>query len=169
MEEEREPLKPKADGSGIPIPNSPVKAGSTPRDYYYTWVQIHSYFFCFLFAFEQVFCGEFSIFRSARSMAGSCTPPFRSYLRIARSGPSAVGLDDGSSSDDDTPQVATVKSISKPKSIPRSVSLPSPVVCNSSWLFHYLTNIESVVLPTPYFSGRLWGIFGYIRQLACAK
>ncbi|XP_059592376.1 probable vacuolar amino acid transporter YPQ1 isoform X3 [Vitis vinifera] len=93
VEEERKPLKPKAGGSGIPIPNTPVKAGSTLRDYYYT---------------------------SARSLAGSTTPPFRSYLRTARSGPSTVGLDNDSSSDDDTTHVASHKTVSKPKPIPRS-------------------------------------------------
>ena len=94
VEEEREPLKPIDGGSGIPIPKGPVKAGSPPRDYYYT---------------------------SARSMAGSSTPPFRSYLRTARSGPSTMGLYNDSSSDDDTTHVASNKSVSKPKPIPRSV------------------------------------------------
>lgn len=62
--------------------------------------------------------------RSARSLAGSATPPNRSYPWSTRSGPSAVGLDNDSSSDDEADNAATSnkKSISQPKPIPRSVS-----------------------------------------------
>ncbi|KAJ6740173.1 SEVEN TRANSMEMBRANE PROTEIN 1-RELATED [Salix purpurea] len=62
VDDDQTPLKPEsADRSGISIPNATPKA--TPRrDFYYM---------------------------SARSMAGSDTPPFRSYLRAAKSGPSA--------------------------------------------------------------------------------
>ncbi|CAM8899967.1 unnamed protein product [Rhodiola kirilowii] len=60
-------------------------------------------------------------FTSARSLAGSSTPPFRSYLRVARSGPSALALSDSSSSDEESmPQVPPKKSATRPKSIPRS-------------------------------------------------
>uniref|UniRef100_A0A7N0ZZS9 PQ-loop repeat family protein / transmembrane family protein n=1 Tax=Kalanchoe fedtschenkoi TaxID=63787 RepID=A0A7N0ZZS9_KALFE len=90
-EEVKEPLKPKPADTGIPIP-APIS--SPRRDYYYT---------------------------SARSLAGSCTPPFRSYLRAARSGPSALALSDHSSSDEETtPQVPSKKSATRPKPIPRS-------------------------------------------------
>lgn len=64
-------------------------------------------------------------FRSARSLAGSGTPPFRSYLRTARSGPSAMGFDNESSSDDEAAAPVTTKSVSQPRPIPRSVSLES--------------------------------------------
>ncbi|KAF2283625.1 hypothetical protein GH714_012505 [Hevea brasiliensis] len=56
---------------------------------------------------------------SARSMASSGTPPFRGYLRNARSGPSAMVLDNESSSDDDAAPVSA-KSVSQPRPIPRS-------------------------------------------------
>ncbi|CAM8921863.1 unnamed protein product [Rhodiola kirilowii] len=60
-------------------------------------------------------------FTSARSLAGSSTPPYRSYLRVARSGPSASALSDVSSSDEEsTPQVTSKKSATRPKPIPRS-------------------------------------------------
>ncbi|CAM8915675.1 unnamed protein product [Rhodiola kirilowii] len=83
-----------------PLKSEPVDAGipiptSSPRrDYYFT---------------------------SARSLAGSSTPPYRSYLRVARSGPSASALSDVSSSDEEsTPQVTSKKSATRPKPIPRS-------------------------------------------------
>ncbi|CAK7339505.1 unnamed protein product [Dovyalis caffra] len=58
---------------------------------------------------------------SARSMAASDTPPFRSYLKVAKSGPSAMGLDNESSSDDEAAAPATVtKTVSQPRPIPRS-------------------------------------------------
>ncbi|KAF7828809.1 putative vacuolar amino acid transporter YPQ2 [Senna tora] len=91
-EEERKPLKQKpGHESGIPIPNGTPKAAPSPRKTY----------------------------RSARSLAGSGTPPFRSYMRIAKSGPSAMGLDSDSSSDDEAPNSHNV-SPSKPRPIPRS-------------------------------------------------
>lgn len=93
-EDVKKPLRPpKTTDAGIPIPNGATR---TPRrrDYYYT---------------------------SARSLAGSATPPIRSYLWPVKSGPSAIGIDDGSSSDDETPETTTTKaSISQPKPIPRS-------------------------------------------------
>ncbi|KAJ4844875.1 hypothetical protein Tsubulata_004370 [Turnera subulata] len=91
----RKPLKPNSDNSGVPIPRATPKA--TPRrEIYYT---------------------------SARSLASSGTPPFRSYLAgAARSGPSALGLDHDSSSDDEAPPVASPKSVSQPRPIPRSVA-----------------------------------------------
>ncbi|KAL3723875.1 hypothetical protein ACJRO7_035964 [Eucalyptus globulus] len=100
--EEKEPLKPKATHqSGIPIPGAAAKAtpvkASPRKEFYYT---------------------------SARSLAGSGTPPFRTYIRVAKSGPSTMQLDSDSSSDDEAAQAAGVpstKSVSKPKPIPRSV------------------------------------------------
>ncbi|KAJ8431579.1 hypothetical protein Cgig2_025621 [Carnegiea gigantea] len=64
--------------------------------------------------------------RSARSLAGSDTPPFRSYLRAGpRSGPSALGHDDHSSSDDEEttpipiPGNGRKTASSQPRQIPR--------------------------------------------------
>ncbi|WOH10688.1 hypothetical protein DCAR_0730158 [Daucus carota subsp. sativus] len=61
-------------------------------------------------------------FTSARSLAGSATPPNRSYLWTARSGPSALTLDGDSSSDDevDAAVMTNKKSKTQPKPIPRS-------------------------------------------------
>ncbi|MCD7448841.1 hypothetical protein HAX54_046934 [Datura stramonium] len=59
-------------------------------------------------------------FTSARSLAGSSTPPFRSNLRPIASGPSAVGLNPDYSSDDDTVDAPLNISVSQPKPIPRS-------------------------------------------------
>jgi len=59
-------------------------------------------------------------------LAGSNTPPFRSYLRAAKSGPSAVGLDNESSSDDEAAApVSATSTVSQPRPIPRSVSIQS--------------------------------------------
>lgn len=55
-------------------------------------------------------------------MAGSATPPFRSNLRPIKSGPSAIGMDNDYSSDDETVEAPPMNSISQPKPIPRSVS-----------------------------------------------
>ncbi|XP_065873429.1 vacuolar lysine transporter YPQ1 [Euphorbia lathyris] len=63
---------------------------------------------------------QFFYYTSARSMAGSGTPPFRSYLRAARSGPSVMGLGDDSSSSDDEAATASPKTTSQPRPIPRS-------------------------------------------------
>lgn len=94
VDDDQDPLKPKsADRSGISIPKASPRA--TPRrDFYYM---------------------------SARSLAGSDTPPFRSYLRTAKSGPSAVGLDNESSSDDEAAAPVSVSNtVSQPRPIPRS-------------------------------------------------
>lgn len=54
-------------------------------------------------------------------MAGNLTPPSRAYMRVAKSGPSAMGLNDDSSSDDDeTPQLPSSNSSTQPRPIPRS-------------------------------------------------
>ncbi|GMI68119.1 hypothetical protein like AT4G36850 [Hibiscus trionum] len=90
VEDEKEPLKPGKDESGIPIP----KARGRPhprREFYYT---------------------------SARSLAGSGTPPFRTYLRVAKSGPSAIALESDSSSEDESAPVSTKKSRTRPRPIP---------------------------------------------------
>ncbi|KAL3583624.1 hypothetical protein D5086_014685 [Populus alba] len=94
VDDDQDPLKPKsADRSGISIPKASPRA--TPRrDFYYM---------------------------SARSLAGSDTPPFRSYLRAAKSGPSAVGLGNESSSDDEAAAPVSVSNtVSQPRPIPRS-------------------------------------------------
>ncbi|KAI5665835.1 hypothetical protein M9H77_15688 [Catharanthus roseus] len=96
-EDLKKPLRPaQSTDSGIPIPNGTTTI-RTPqrRDYYYT---------------------------SARSLAGSATPPFRSYLWPVKNGPSAIGFEDGSSSSEDetTETTPTKTSISQPKPIPRS-------------------------------------------------
>uniref|UniRef100_M4D5F4 Vacuolar amino acid transporter YPQ1 n=1 Tax=Brassica campestris TaxID=3711 RepID=M4D5F4_BRACM len=111
-DEEKKPLNPpKTMGSAISIPGESYKA-SPRKEFYYT---------------------------SARSLAGSGTPPLRtSYFRVAKSGPSAMTIDSGSSSDEDetmsTLPVVTAKTITQPRPIPRqagfgtflaaSVSLP---------------------------------------------
>lgn len=61
-----------------------------------------------------------SYYTSARSLARSSTPPTWSYLRAARSGPSAMVLDGESSSEDEPIEVSSKKSRSKPQLIPRS-------------------------------------------------
>ncbi|KAJ8770661.1 hypothetical protein K2173_021308 [Erythroxylum novogranatense] len=87
---EKEPLKPKSSSdSGIPIP---APKATPRREFYYT---------------------------SARSLAGSDTPPFRTYLRAARSGPSAMELENESSSEDEE-AYAVDKSVNQPRPIPRS-------------------------------------------------
>lgn len=97
-EEEKKPLAHKLGDAAIPIPKASIKA-SPRREYYYT---------------------------SARSLASSGTPPFRTFLREAQSGPSALGLDNDSSSDDEAAAAAPALSSSKnpsasqPRPIPRS-------------------------------------------------
>ncbi|GMH06467.1 hypothetical protein Nepgr_008307 [Nepenthes gracilis] len=93
-EEERKPLMAKAEELGIPIPSAPPRSPAQ-REFYYT---------------------------SARSLAGSDTPPFRSYLRGASSGPSAVGLEESSSSDDERTSVSSSQPASGPNHIPRSAA-----------------------------------------------
>ncbi|KAK9948712.1 hypothetical protein M0R45_004277 [Rubus argutus] len=91
----KKPLNPKLADSGVPIPSASPKA--TPRrEFYYT---------------------------SARSMARSDAPPFRKYMRVARSGPSTVPVDSDSSSEDESAPVTSKNSVttSQPRPIPRSV------------------------------------------------
>lgn len=62
------------------------------------------------------------LYSSARSLAGSGTPPFRTYLRAARSGPSAMAIESDSSSDDEaTVPLRSNKSTTQPRPIPKSV------------------------------------------------
>ncbi|CAN1224835.1 Probable vacuolar amino acid transporter YPQ1 [Linum grandiflorum] len=95
-EDEKQPLREAkaVDESGIPIP---TRAVPVRREFYYV---------------------------SARSLAESGTPPFRNYLRAAKSGPSAVRLihNDSSSSDDESSAAAVSSSSSstQPRPIPRS-------------------------------------------------
>ncbi|KAA0045876.1 putative vacuolar amino acid transporter YPQ1 [Cucumis melo var. makuwa] len=96
VEEEKTPLKGnKGVGyAGIPIPKASPKP--TPRrEFYYT---------------------------SARSLAGSDTPPFRAFLRLPKSGPSALGNDSSSSDEEsDTAAVFSHSAVTQPRPIPRSV------------------------------------------------
>ncbi|MED6139679.1 hypothetical protein PIB30_086075, partial [Stylosanthes scabra] len=94
QDEEKKPLKPKpSHESGIPIPNGTPRAAPR-REYYYT---------------------------SARSLAGSGTPPFRTYMRAVKSGPSAMELNCDSSSDDEASS-SPVPSSTQPRPIPRSAA-----------------------------------------------
>ncbi|KAM3286315.1 putative vacuolar amino acid transporter YPQ2 [Capsicum chacoense] len=102
----KKPLKPeKTRDSGIPIP---VRSTSRRMDFYYT---------------------------SARSLAGSSTPPFRSNLRPIASDPSAVGLNHDYSSDDDTTDPPLNVSVSQPKPVPRSAGYAA-FLATSSGLPH---------------------------------
>ncbi|OAO98843.1 hypothetical protein AXX17_AT4G41970 [Arabidopsis thaliana] len=97
-------------GSAISIPGGSYK-DSSRREFYYT---------------------------SARSLAGSGTPPLRtSYFRVAKSGPSALAIDnDGSSSDEDetmsTCPVITAKTITKPRPIPRQAGFGTFLAASAS-------------------------------------
>ncbi|GAA0165758.1 hypothetical protein LIER_21079 [Lithospermum erythrorhizon] len=92
----------KTDESGVPIPNrrgNSIK-GSPRTEFYYM---------------------------SARSLAGSATPPARSNLWPVRSGPSAVRINDSSSGSDDEgetnrPSTISSNSSSQPTPIPRSAA-----------------------------------------------
>ncbi|AET03980.2 lysosomal amino acid transporter 1 isoform X1 [Medicago truncatula] len=94
-EEEKRPLNPKPSQvySGIAIPNGTQKEAAR-GEYYYM---------------------------SARSLAGSATPPSFTHLRAAKSGPSALEFIHDSSDDDEASQVTSNISTTKPWSIPRSV------------------------------------------------
>ncbi|GMI86423.1 hypothetical protein like AT4G36850 [Hibiscus trionum] len=94
VEDEKEPLKPGKDESGIPIPKVRGRTHHR-RDFYYT---------------------------SARSLAGSGTPPFRTYMRVAKSGPSAMALESDSSSEDESAPVSSKKSGTRPRPIPRAAA-----------------------------------------------
>ncbi|GKU99108.1 hypothetical protein SLEP1_g12001 [Rubroshorea leprosula] len=93
-DDQKKPLKSNRGDAGIPIPKA--SPNSTPRrEFYYT---------------------------SARSF-GSGTPPFWTYMRIAKSGPSAMTIDSDSSSDDETaaaPVSSRNHAASLPRPIPRS-------------------------------------------------
>ncbi|XP_020217836.1 probable vacuolar amino acid transporter YPQ3 [Cajanus cajan] len=91
-EEEKKPLRPQPGlESAIPIQNEGLKSTSR-REYCY---------------------------RSARSLAANDTPPFGSYLRAAKSVPSAAELSNDSSSDDEAPPRSST--VTQPRPIPRSV------------------------------------------------
>jgi len=62
--------------------------------------------------------------RSARSLAGSGTPPWGTYMRAAKSGPSAMESIDASSSEDDE---AYPPSSKNPPIKPRPIPRPAPV------------------------------------------
>ncbi|KAK6128887.1 hypothetical protein DH2020_037367 [Rehmannia glutinosa] len=85
----KKPLRPQRPiESAIPIPSGTRRRSET---YYYT---------------------------SARSLAGSTTPPIRSYLWPIKSGPSAVGVENDSSSDDEANPISARNTVSKPRPIP---------------------------------------------------
>ncbi|XP_054825167.1 probable vacuolar amino acid transporter YPQ1 isoform X2 [Prosopis cineraria] len=95
-EEEKKALRPKPrHESGVAIPDGTHKTSPAPRRemFYYT---------------------------SARSLAGSGTPPFRTYIRAAKSGPSALEFISDSSSDDEAHPSYSNNSPSQPRPIPRS-------------------------------------------------
>ncbi|XP_045831660.1 probable vacuolar amino acid transporter YPQ2 isoform X2 [Trifolium pratense] len=92
IEEEKRPLKPKPsqEHSAIAIPNDTHKSAS-PREYYYM---------------------------SARSLAGSATPPSLTYIRAAKSDPPAMEFIHDSSDDEASSNISTTQ----PRPIlPRSV------------------------------------------------
>ncbi|XP_010432126.1 PREDICTED: uncharacterized protein LOC104716448 isoform X3 [Camelina sativa] len=109
-DEEKRPLKPpKTTGSAISIPRGSYK-DSPRREFYYT---------------------------SARSLAGSGTPPSRSsYFRVAKSGPSALAIENGSSSDEDetmsTCPVIATKTITQPRPIPRPAGFGTFLAASAS-------------------------------------
>ncbi|KAI3784997.1 hypothetical protein L1987_44105 [Smallanthus sonchifolius] len=95
VEEHKRPLRPPSaeEPRGLNSRSHAIKSPSPRQDYFFT---------------------------SARSMAGSATPPNRSYLWTARSGPaSAMVVDDDSSSEDES-SVQSSKLTTQPKPIPRS-------------------------------------------------
>ncbi|XP_022844807.1 probable vacuolar amino acid transporter YPQ1 isoform X2 [Olea europaea var. sylvestris] len=95
VEEVKKPLKPpKPDATTIPIPSGTAEVTPEKDVYYYA---------------------------SARSLAGSTPPHFRSYLGPGRSGTSSVGIKNDLSSDDEGNQSPSKKYVSQSKPIPRSV------------------------------------------------
>ncbi|KAL8247042.1 hypothetical protein R6Q59_008258 [Mikania micrantha] len=91
VEEAKKPLKPTVTRSQVHAIRS---TASHPQDYYFT---------------------------SARSLAGSSTPPNRAYMWTTRSGPaSAMAVDDYDSSEDES-AAEIPKTASQPVPIPRSV------------------------------------------------
>lgn len=57
-------------------------------------------------------------------MAGSGTPPWGTYMRAAKSGPSALELiDDSSSEDEASPPSSNNNSATQARPIPRSVAV----------------------------------------------
>ncbi|KAL2966615.1 hypothetical protein AAZX31_16G127600 [Glycine max] len=95
-EEEKKPLKPPkpTSKSGIPIPNDTPKAAPRQEHYY----------------------------MSARSLAGSGTPPWGTYMGAAKSGPAAMESINDSSSDNEAPPASSNNSATQAMPIPRSVA-----------------------------------------------
>ncbi|CAH9067569.1 unnamed protein product [Cuscuta europaea] len=89
----KKPLMPQKSGvSGIAIPNGTGRS-SNRVEYYYM---------------------------SARSLAGSATPPFRSNLWPVRSGPPALDIENDVPSDDENAEAASKNPVTRAKAIPRS-------------------------------------------------
>ncbi|KAI3462813.1 hypothetical protein Pfo_019476 [Paulownia fortunei] len=93
VEEVKNPLiQPKPIDSAIAIPNGTHSETAPREDYYH---------------------------KSARLVAGSTSPHIWSYLCPAKSGPSAVGIDNNSSDDEEANPMPAKKNVSRPKPIPR--------------------------------------------------
>ncbi|XP_057530248.1 probable vacuolar amino acid transporter YPQ3 isoform X1 [Amaranthus tricolor] len=96
LEDEKKPLNPKPTQGSMPIACAPVRA---PTRRYYT---------------------------SARSLAGSDTPPFRSYLIVGpRSGPSVLEHEDHSSSDEEETNPIPIPPKRGTTSLPRQIPRPA--------------------------------------------
>ncbi|GLT79967.1 hypothetical protein SLA2020_514320 [Shorea laevis] len=109
-DDQKKRLKSNTGDAGIPIPKASPK--TTPRqEFFYT---------------------------SARSLAGSGTPPFRTYMWVAKSGPSSMAIHSDSSSDDEA-ETALVSSKKPAASLPRPI--PRSAVSYGTFL------AASVTLP----------------------
>ncbi|KAL5715124.1 hypothetical protein ACHQM5_016994 [Ranunculus cassubicifolius] len=105
-EDPKLPLNPKPDDPSMSNPSSPLKVSSKRKDVYYM---------------------------SARSLASSGTPPYGSYLRAAKSGPSVLeSINSSSDDEDDSYSTSSKKSPSKPITIPRSVGYGTFLVTSAS-------------------------------------
>lgn len=102
------------------------------------------------------------LFRSARSLAGSGTPPLStSYFRVAKSGPSALAIENGSSSDEDETLstchlVITAKTITQPRPI------PGPVCDFLLRKLKIALGLKNIYTDLFGFSDRFWNVFGCI-------
>ncbi|KAL8245864.1 hypothetical protein R6Q59_007080 [Mikania micrantha] len=96
VEEAKKPLRPQSseETRGLNSRSHAIRSPSPRQDYFFT---------------------------SARSMAGSATPPNRSYLWTTRSGPASTMVVDDDSSSEDESSVQIPKPSTQPKPIPRSV------------------------------------------------
>ncbi|XAR61806.1 hypothetical protein NMG60_11016329 [Bertholletia excelsa] len=114
IKEESKPLKSSSPDQGRAAANHPLEV-PTRRQFYYT---------------------------SARSMAGSNTPPFHSYIK-PKSGPSALAVDSDSSSEDDTDH--TPSRNSRPIRIPRSVGYGTFLAASANFPFQTRAFADSFI------------------------